>query len=140
IESELGHGVLLFQIGDQMGAPRCARSDGGTLPSMSVTPYSFASSAPMKVPPLRRMISRSFARAAITRPGNSTVEPIRGLVTVCFFISGLRLRLRCARSVKVSPHHMEREATLWGLSSTAISRAMRSTADLQVPNTTPYVY
>ena len=56
---------------------------------------------------------------------------------VCDFIAGLRFRLRSARSVKVSPSHMESEATLCGFSSIAMSRAIRSTADLHVPNTTP---
>src|SRR5882672_1054339 len=124
-------------MGDQMGEPRSARSDGGTLPSMSVTPYSRASSAPMKVPPERRKMLRSVARATITRPGNSTEEPTRGFVTVCDFIAGFLFRFRLARSVKVSPSHIETEVTLYGFSSIAMSRDMRSTADLHVPNTAP---
>ena len=75
----------------------------------------------------------------MTRPGNSGDEPIAGFVTIAAFISGCASRLRIARSVKVRAIHSDIEATLCGFSSMAMSRAMRSTADLHKPKTTPYV-
>jgi hypothetical protein len=104
---------------------------------MSTTPYSSANSAVMNVPPDRFITSGSAASAAITRPGNSGEQPTVGSVTVCFVISGLRRKLRSARSVNVRPCHSDSDATWYCSSSTAISRAIRSTADLHMPNTTP---
>ena len=65
-------------IGRQIGDPRWARSEGITLPSISVIPYRCASSAVMKVPPESAIRSGSVASAAITRPGNSGDEPTAG--------------------------------------------------------------
>src|SRR5262249_27435333 len=79
-------GIAHGWIGDQIGAPRSARSEGGTVPSTSVTSYSRASSAAIQVPPERFMMSGSRASAAITRPGNSIEEPMFGFVTVCAVI------------------------------------------------------
>jgi len=107
------------------------------VPSTSVTPYRCASSAVMKVPPDSFITSESPASAAITRPGNSGEQPTAGSVTVLVVMSGLRFRLRMARSVKVRPCHSDRDTTLCGCSSMAMSLAIRSTAALHRPKSTP---
>ncbi len=67
-------------------------------------------------------------------PGNSTEVPAALLSWDA--MPETVFRFCCARSVYVNPCQSDSEATWWGLSSIAMSRAIRSVADLQVPKMT----
>src|ERR1700761_9406046 len=76
----------------------------------------------------------------MSRPGNSTEVPVDRVVVIADDNSGYLLRLCSARSVSARFRHSDKEVILCGLSSMAMSCAMRSTATLHNPKTTAYAY
>jgi hypothetical protein len=102
-------------------------SGRGTLPSMSVKPYSIASMGATRTVPVCRITSGSAARAVTVRPMNSGDSEL---------LRSSQAAARITFSVLTVPGYSETTLTPCGRSSVAISEVILSVAALETPYAT----